>query len=154
MKKLSVILTTVIAFLIPINVNAGEAENILVCIKAVKDFSGKNVAEFDVRYTGRILGMRSAEWKGVKCSVKLGYIDNLTVDRKNYIVDGFAGIEAKRTFDLLEKETDEAVSLLESRVELLKGRLEEARAKLRLPNPDISSTKERIRDGISRATGD
>ena len=59
---------------------------------------------------------------------KLGYIDSLT-DGENYIVDGFAGIEAKRTFDLLEKETDEGI-LARSRVELLKGRLEEARAKL------------------------
>ena len=50
--------------------NAGEAENILVCIKAVKDFSGKNVDEFDVRYKGRTLGMSSAT-KGAKCSVNL-----------------------------------------------------------------------------------
>lgn len=150
LKKLSLTALLVTA---PVYANAGEADNIMACISSVKLFSGKIVDEFDVRYTGRILGMSSAEWKGVNCSVKLGYIDSLTVDGKQYIVDGFAGVEAKRSFDVIEKETEDAVSLLESRVEILQRRLEEAKSRLKEPDPDISAIEAKIRDGIERATG-
>ena len=150
LKRLSL---TTLLLTAPVYASAGEADNIMACISSVKLFSGKIVDEFDVRYTGRILGMSSAEWKGVKCSVKLGYIDELTVDGKQYIVDGFAGIEAKRSFDLLEKETGDAISLLESRVELLQRRLDQAKSRLKEPDPDIPEITAKVRDGIGRATG-
>ena len=117
LKRLS--LTTLLVTT-PVYASADDADNIMACISSIELFSGKIVDEFDVRYTGRIITMSSAEWEGIDCSVKLGYIDSLTVDGKQYIVDGFAGIEAKRSFEVIEKETEDAVSLLESRVEILK----------------------------------
>ena len=143
---------SVLAFT-PFAATAGEAENILACIKKTELFSGKVVDEFDVRYNGRFLDFSTAEWPGVKCSVKLGYVDALTVDGRKYIVDGFAGAQAKTVFLTLEKETEEAVSLLESRVQLLERRLEDARSKLRQPSHDVDSIQSHIREGISRATG-
>lgn len=132
---------------------AGEAGNILACIDKIKIFSGKVVDEFDVRYTGRIVNFSTAEWRGISCSVKLGYVDSLTVDGRRYIIDGFAGTQAKSTYQTLEKETKEAVALLESRVQILERRLDDARSELQKPNPEITSILSYIREGISRATG-
>lgn len=148
------ILTTALFFTCaPLAALAGEAENILACINMTKLFSGKVVDEFDVRYTGHMLNFSTAEWRGVSCSVKLGYVDSLTVEGRQYIVDGFAGAQAKTAYLTLEKETEEAVSLLESRVQLLERRLEDARSALQQPEPNIVSIQSHIHEGISRATG-
>ena len=138
----------------PLTATAGEAENILSCIQSVNAYTGKSVDEFDVRYEGRILGFSSAEWPGVMCEVSFASVYNLTVDGRQYVYEGFAGRQAKTAYENLERETEEAISLLESRVQLLERRLEDARSTLQMPSPDIEGVQDRIRDGIGRATGD
>ncbi|WP_090060925.1 hypothetical protein [Celeribacter neptunius] len=137
----------------PSAVRAGDAGNILACIEAVEAYSARKVDEFDVRYTGRILGFSTAEWKGIQCEVSFEQVFNLTVDGQLYVVEGFAGREARSAFSQLEVDTDEAVSLLESRIQLLKNRLEEAEMKLQQPSPDIAAVSDYIHSGIARATG-
>ena len=138
----------------PLTASAGEAENILSCIQSVNAYTEKSVDEFDVRYEGRILGFSSAEWPGIMCEVSLASVYNLTVDGHQYVYEGFSGRQAKTAFGSLERETEEAISLLESRAQLLERRLEDARSTLQLPNPDIEAVNEGIRYGIGRATGD
>lgn len=137
----------------PLTAFAGEAENILSCIQSVGAYTGKSVDEFDVRYEGRILGFSSAEWPGVVCEVSFASVYNLTVDGRQYVYAGFAGKQAKTTYENLERETEEAISLLQSRIQLLERRLEGSRSTLRLPNPDIEGANSYVRDGIERATG-
>ena len=137
----------------PLTALAGEAENISSCIQSVEAYTGKSVDEFDVRYEGRILGFSSAEWPGVVCEVAFASVHNLTVDGRQYVYAGFAGKKAKTAYENLERETEEAISLLESRVQLLERRLEGSRSTLRLPNPDIEGANSYVRDGIARATG-
>jgi hypothetical protein len=138
----------------PLTASAGEAENILSCIQSVNAYTGKSVDEFDVRYEGRILGFSSAEWPGIGCEVSLASVYNLTVDGRQYIFEGFSGRQAKTAYESLERETKEAISLLESRAQLLERRLEDARSTLKFPNPDIEAVQKGIRYGIGRATGD
>lgn len=145
-------LSALLAFA-PLTATAGEAENILSCIRSVDAYTGKSVNEFDVRYEGRILGFSSAEWPGVMCEVSFASVYNLTVEGRQYVYEGFAGRQAKIAFETLEKETEDAISLLESRVKLLERRLEDSQSRLRLPDPDIEAINSRIRDGIARATG-
>lgn len=152
MKKTTIFL--VLAAMAPVTAYAGEAENILACIQSVNAYTGRSVDEFDVRYEGRFLGFSSAEWPGIKCEVSLGSVFNLTVDGRQYVYEGFSGHQAKTAFEGLERETQVATSLLESRVQLLERRLEDAKAALQMPNPDIGAVQEGIRYGISRATGD
>ena len=132
---------------------ASEAGNILACINAVKTYTGKTVDEFDVNYTGRFIKFSTAEWTGIKCEVMLDSVHSLKVDGTTYVVDGFAGYPAKSAYETIEKRTEDAISLLESRIKLLERRLDGSEQKLKLPNPNISEIKEYIETGISKATG-
>jgi hypothetical protein len=132
---------------------ASEAGNILACINAVKTYTGKTVDEFDVNYTGRFIKFSTAEWTGIKCEVSLDSVHSLKVDGTTYVVDGFAGYPAKSAYETIEKRTEDAISLLESRIKLLERRLDGSEQKLKLPNPNISEIKEYIETGISKATG-
>lgn len=138
----------------PMTASAGEAENIMSCIQSVNAYTGKSVDEFNVRYEGHILGFSSAEWPGIRCEASLASVYNLTVDGRQYVYEGFSGRQAKNTFEGLERETEEAISLLESRVQLLDRRLQDAKSALKLPNPDLAAVQESIRYGIGRAIGD
>lgn len=131
---------------------AGEAENILACIRAVDEFADQSVDEFDVRYTGRIIDFSTAEWPNVVCEVKLGSVYNLTVNGTQHIVEGFAGIEAKAAYSALELETEDAVSLLESRIAILERRLSDAKSNLQQPSPNIMEIENYVREGIARST--
>ena len=137
---------------LPTSSIASEAGNILACINAVKAYTGKVVDEFDVNYTGRFFNYSSAEWTGIKCEVLLDTVHSLKVDGKLYIVDGFAGYPAKRAYETMEKETDDAISLLESRIALLQRRLDQSEQKLKQQHPDISEIQLYITTNIGRAT--
>ena len=132
---------------------ASEAGNILACITAVKSYTGKTVDEFDVNYTGRLIKFSTAEWPGIKCEVMMDKVQSLKVDGTTYVIDQFSGNAAKSAYETIEKQTEEAISLLESRIKLLKRRLDGSEQKLKLPNPNISEIKEYIETGISKATG-
>ena len=80
-------------------------------------------------------------------------VQSLKVDGTTYVVDGFAGYPAKSVYEKIQKQTDDAVSLLGSRIKLLERRLDSSEQKLKLPNPNISEIKEYIETGISKATG-
>jgi hypothetical protein len=146
-------LVVALTFVTPTTSTASEAGNILACINAVKSYTGKTVDEFDVNYTGRFIKFSTAEWTGIKCEVSLDSVHSLKVDGTTYVVDGFAGYPAKSAYEAIEKRTEDAISLLESRIKLLERRLDGSEQKLKLPNPNISEIKEYIETGISKATG-
>ena len=143
----------VIAVLAPSTSGASEEGNIRACIDAIDAYSGKNVDEFDVRYDGRILGFSTASWPGVACEVSMDTVFNLTIDGKQYVVDQFSGVEAKKTFEMLSAETDEAIAILESRISSLKRRIDKTEKDLKIPNADISASSAYIMEGILKATG-
>ena len=130
---------------------AGEAENIAACIAAVKDYTGRAVDEFNVRYEGSYLSFSVAEWEGVRCEVKLASVWNLEVDGEPAVDEGFAGRKAKELHQALELETDQAISTLEARIGILERRLEEAEAGLRKPQPDLDAIGAHVREGIEKA---
>jgi hypothetical protein len=132
---------------------AGEGDNIMACIQAVQAFDGRTVDEFDARYEGRLLDLSEVKWPGIDCAVKLGLVFDLTVDGRQLIVDHFAGQQAKSTYERLEVSTDEAISLLESRIQILERRLADAETKLKQPNPDIKAVAAHVDSGIAKATG-
>ena len=132
---------------------AGEGDNIAACIQAIQTFDGRTVDEFDARYEGRILDLSEVKWPGIVCAVKLGLVFDLTVDGKRLIIDQFAGEEAKSAYERLEISTQEAIALLESRVQILERRLADAETKLKQPNPDIAAVAAHIDSGIAKATG-
>ena len=152
MKKNILVFTVLLS--IPNAAFASEAGNILACINAVKTYTGKTVDEFDANYTGKIFSFSTAEWSGIKCEVAFDSVQNLTVDGEKYIVDGFSGIDAKRTYEQISAKTEKAVSLLNSRVKLLEQRLERSANQLRQPNPKLNEIKDFIATGISKAVGD
>ncbi|MDA9059824.1 hypothetical protein N9K33_05165 [Planktomarina temperata] len=151
MKKNILVFT--VLFSIPNATFASEAGNILACINAVKTYTGKTVDEFDANYTGKIFSFSTAEWSGIKCEVAFDSVQNLTVDGEKYMVDGFSGIDAKRTYEQISEKTDKAVSLLNSRVKLLEQRLERSANQLRQPNPNLNEIKDFIATGVSKAVG-
>ena len=152
MKKNILVFT--VLFSIPNAALASEAGNILACINAVKTYTNKTVDEFDANYTGKIFSFSIAEWSGIKCEVAFDSVQNLTIDGKKYMIDGFSGIDAKRTYEQISEKTEKAVSLLNSRVKLLEQRLERSANQLRQPNPNLKEIKDFIATGISKAVGD
>jgi len=78
---------------------------------------------------------------------------NLTINEKQLIYQGFAGMDTKVIFDVIEAETMSAVKLLKSRIKLLEDRFGDAKQNLTAPNPDLDVIAARIADGIARATG-
>ncbi|MDE4063692.1 hypothetical protein [Phaeobacter gallaeciensis] len=132
---------------------AGQGDNILACIEAVKAYNGRSVDEFDALYEGNIINRSEVKWPDIVCSVKLGLVFDLTVDGNQLIVDQFSGADAKATYERLENQTDEAIALIESRVQILERRLEDARAKLQKPQPDIAAVAAHVESGIAKATG-
>ena len=151
MKKNILVFTVLLS--IPNAAFASEAGNILACINAVKTYTGKTVDEFDANYTGKIFSFSIAEWSGIKCEVAFDSVQNLTVDGEKYMVDGFSGIDAKRTYEQISEKTEKAVSLLNSRVKLLEQRLERSANQLRQPNPNLNEIKDFIATGVSKAVG-
>ena len=153
MKMKMKLTALVLSIIIPSTSHAGEAENILACINTVKAYTGKTVDEFDANYTGKVLSFSTAEWTGIKCEVKVGFVNSLVVDGTAYVVDGYAGYPAKSAYKKIEKQTEDAVSLLESRIKLLERRLDGSEQKLMKPNPNISEIETYIETGIFKATG-
>lgn len=151
MKKL--LIATIVALLLPSTAFAGAAENIQACVKAIQVHAGQTVDEFDVSYEGNILFNSTADWPGIQCEVKFASVINLTVNRRQYVVDTFAGHDAKRTFNRIEQKTERAILTLESRIELLRQKLAAAEGRLRLPNQNLGAIERSIDSDINKATG-
>ena len=132
---------------------AGETENIQACIKAIKDNTGKLADEFDVQYESHLLAFDNARWPGIDCEVMLGEVQNLSVDGKHFIVEGWPSPEAKAAYEALEQEVSTASDQLATRQKIINERLADAYNKLRLPNPDIGGTSAFVRQGIDKALG-
>ena len=119
----------------------------------MKVFSGKTVTAFYVSYESNIFSADVAKCPDAECKVSGEQIRDLSVGGIIYVVDTFAGGEAKRTFEAMEGETNTAISLLETRIKVLKKRLASAERRLRMPQRDLTKIKQYIRTGISKATG-
>lgn len=128
-----------------------SAENLGACVTAVKQFANKTVDEFDAEFEDKFISNDVAKWPGIICEVKLGSVQQLTVNGKRLIVDGFAGMRAKEAFSQLDQKTERAIAKLESRISLLEQRMEKAEAELKLPNPDIENISGYIESGIEKS---
>jgi hypothetical protein len=151
LKRLILVLTTVIAVSPP--AFAGDTENIQACIKAIEVNTGKQVDEFDVQYESHLLAFDVARWPDIECEVMVEEVQNLSVDGKRFIVDGWPSPEAKAAYEALEQEVTGASAQLATRQKLIEGRLSEAYDKLRQPNADIDSATDFVRQGINKALG-
>lgn len=151
MKKLISAGITLVALSLP--AFAGESENIQACIKAIKANTGKLVDEFDVQYKSKFLAFDVARWPAIECEVMLEEVQNLSVDGKRFIVDGWPSPEAKAAYDALEQEVTAASAQLATRQRLIEGRLSDAYDKLRQPNTDIDSASDFVRQGVRKALG-
>lgn len=128
-----------------------SAENLSACVTAVKQFANKTVDEFDADFEDKFIANDVAKWPGIVCEVKLESVQQLTVNGKRLIVDGFSGMTAKEAFSRLDEKTELAIAKLESRISLLKKRMEKAEAELKLPNPDIENISDYIGSGLERS---
>lgn len=132
---------------------AGDTENIQACIKAIEVNTGKQVDEFDVQYESNLLAFDVARWPGIECEAVVGEVQNLSVDGKRFIVEGWPSPEAKAAYEALEQEVFAASAQLTTRQKLIEGRLSDAYDKLRQPNADIDSATDFVRQGIKKALG-
>ena len=123
------------------------------CIAAVQEQTGRTLSEFDATYRQKFLQPDIVRWPGVECTVMDGKVRDLKVDGQAVVVAGWPSPEAKRSFQELAAETQEAIQLLQTRQGLLQQRLIEAEAALRPPGADTAAVKARVRDGIAEATG-
>ena len=128
-----------------------SAENLGACVTAVKQFANKTVDEFDAEFEDKFIANDVAKWPGIVCEVKLGSVQQLTVNGKRLIVDGFSGMTAKEAFSRLDQKTERAIAKLESRISLLRQRMEKAEEELKLPNPDIESISGYIESGFEKS---
>lgn len=133
--------------------NAGQADNILGCVKKAKEYSGITLNEFDASYVGNVLSPSEVRWSNAYCEAKVGAIYTLTVNGKNYIYKGYSGKESYDLYNSLEGKTEKAIGQLESRIALLKERLSSVDAELSKPRPDHRKLTSYIDDGISGALG-
>ena len=133
------------------SISAATSEDVSACISAVKVFSGRDVDEFDVAFEDNWIFADVASWDGVQCHVSNEKILQLTIDDVTYVIDGFAGEEAKTAFDAMKADTDEAVTVLETRIQLLKERLETAKEDLGQKDPDITGASAFIAEGIKKS---
>ena len=141
-----------IAIALPINsISAATTEGVSACISAVKVFSGRDVNEFDVAFEDNWIFADVASWDDIKCRVSDEKILQLTVDSVTYVIDGFAGEDAKAAFGAMKADTDAAVAVLETRIELLRERLEAAQQDLGKRDPDIMGVSTFIAEGIEKA---
>lgn len=146
-----------LALAIPLMLAAGPAAAntvaITACIAAVKDQTGRTLSEFDAIYRQKFLAPDTVRWPGVECTVMDGKVRDLKIDGKPVVVAGWPSPEAKRSFQKLAAETQEAIQLLQTRQGLLQQRLIEAEAALRQPGADTAAVEARVRSGIAEATG-
>ncbi len=126
---------------LPTLAQAGDAENILACATAARDFAGLKLDPHEASYRGRILAFSEANWPAqeVVCEVKLGLVYNLRVGARHAVREGYAGDEAWQLAGQLDTATDQAIGLLRARIELLKKARDDAQAALREPGRDLGT---------------
>ncbi len=123
------------------------------CIAAVQERTGRSLSEFDATYRQKLLQPDIVRWPGVECTVMDGKVRDLKIDGQAVVVAGWPSPEAKRAFQQLAAETQDAIQLLQTRQGLLQQRLIEAEAALRQPGSDPDAVSARVRQGITEATG-
>ena len=129
---------------------AGQAENIKKCAE-VANSVGVSIDLYQVRYTSNFLQHDLAEWRDVRCEVKLEKIYNLTVGGKEIIYRGFGGREAYELNVWLEKEIDNATETLITRADLLKSIKRSSEEKLRMPSVDPRVVEREVLSNVRRA---
>jgi len=132
---------------------AGDAENISACVKKAKEFSGVILEEFDVDYEGNWLSMSIAKWSNAYCEVKVGEVYELSVNGEFVIYKGFAGKGSYELNKTLQEKTDLAINKLNSRVALLRQRMEKATEELKKARPSHEELARYIEEGIEKSTG-
>jgi len=130
---------------------SGDAENIAACAKKAKEFSGVILEEFDVNYEGNWLSMSIAKWSNAYCEVKIGEVYKLSINGELVIYDGFAGKGAYDLNKALKEKTDLTINKLNSRVSLLRQRMEKATEELRKPKPSHDELMRYIDEGVEKS---
>jgi hypothetical protein len=130
---------------------ADDAENIEACVQKAKEFASVKLDEFDANYEGSWLQNDVAKWDNAVCEVTATKVYNLNIEGKNYIYRGFSGEESYKLNEMLEETTQDAISILRSRVSLLEKRMENVTTKLKLVNPDHQDLVGYIKKGVDKA---
>ena len=150
MKKIALVMCMMI---ISTSVFAGDAENIAACVKSAKDFSGVTLDDFDVVYEGNIFSMSTAKWKNAFCEVGASKVYKLTVNGELLVYEGFAGKDSYDLNKTLNEKTEEAIKKMNSRIELLKKRMDKVETDLKKPKPDHNGLTLYVNEGIEKAIG-
>lgn len=132
---------------------AGDAENIAACVKKAKEFSGVTLEDFDASYKGNWLSMSTAKWSNAYCEVKIGEVCELSVNGEYVIYRGFAGKGSYELNKILLEKTDLAINKLNSRVALLRQRMEKATEELKKARPSHEELTRYIEEGIEKSIG-
>lgn len=131
---------------------AGDAENISACVKKAKEFSGVILEEFDVDYEGNWLSMSIAKWSNAYCEVKIGEVYKLSINGELVVYDGFAGKGAYELNKALQEKANSAINKLDSRIVLLRQRMEKITEQLKKPMPNHDELTRHIDEGIDKST--
>jgi hypothetical protein len=147
------LVSAVFMMMISTSIFAGEAENIAACVKKAKELSGITLDGFDVVYEGNIFSMSTAKWNNAFCEVKFGDVFNLKVNGEFFVYEGFSGKDSYDLNEALHKKTEEAITIMYSRIELLKNRIGEVEDDLKKLKPDHGNLTRYINEGIEKSVG-
>ena len=156
MKK-SFVFAAVAATIAATSAFAGQNENIEACVDKVQEFTGKSVDMFDARYKkGGWTSSTEVHWADIKCEVigilGSGSVQNLYVDNRHVIVDGYAGRAAKSASLRIDTSVDSAIETLEARIDILKGMRDNADQKLKANGADAVAIEAKVNTAIERVT--
>ena len=129
---------------------AGDAENIKACVDEAKS-AGVSVDPFQVIYKSSFFKPSVAEWANARCEVSSMNVENLIINGKEIIYQGFRG---RAAFDLnqrLEREIDAAVNALYTRAQLIAAMKESSTKRLKSTNVDLTVVKRDVKSYVERA---
>ncbi len=147
------LISAVFMMIITTSVSAGDAENIAACVKKAKEFSGVTLDDFDAVYKGNIFSMSTVKWNNALCEVKFGDVYKLIVNNEFLVYEGFSGENSYDLNETLRKKTENAIAIMNSRIELLKKRMDKVEHDLKKFKPDHDYLTRYIDEGIEKSVG-
>ncbi len=144
------IIALALSVLISPTASAGDTENIKACAE-IAHSAGATVDPYQVVYSPSYLNFSVAEWRGVRCEVKLAQVYNLTVNGNEVIYKGFRGRSAYELHVRLEREIDAAVKTLNTRAKLIESMKRSSEERLKSPNVDPSVIEREVQEHVRRA---
>lgn len=140
-----------IIVLLSSGVMASDGNNIKACVDAASSYANIKLDSFSAAYEPKRIVMSRVRWSNADCEVKLGYVQNLVIDGKRVIYDGYAGEEAFKKSKELKIINENAIQQLKSRIALLEQDIKDVDKKLKSPNPNLEQITVDVRKTVERA---